>query len=180
MNFLGQFTMEGLNFLSTMFVFAVGVVFLLIVFTFISDITQRKNAIRRNYPVIGHFREIFSALGEFFRQYFFAMDREERPFNRAERDWITRSSTENDNTIAFGSTQNLNPVGSLIFVNCPFPTLDEDAQTVPPVTVGPYTKHPYTFSSIINISGMSYGAISRPAVQALSRGAEKAGCWINT
>ena len=180
MDFLGQFTMDGLNFLSMLFVFAVGFVFLLIVFVFISDITQTKNAIRRNYPVIGHFRYIFSTLGEFFRQYFFAMDREERPFNRAERDWIDRSCTGKDNTIAFGSTQNLNPVGSVIFVNCPFPTLDEDAQAVPPVTVGPHTKHPYTFSSIINISGMSYGAISKPAVLALSKGAAMAGCWMNT
>jgi hypothetical protein len=51
--------MDGLNFLSVLFVFAVGVVFLLIVFIFISDVTQTKNAIRRNYPVIGHFRYIF-------------------------------------------------------------------------------------------------------------------------
>ncbi|HKJ61054.1 MAG TPA: FMN-binding glutamate synthase family protein [Hyphomicrobiales bacterium] len=180
MSLLSQFTMDGLNFLSMLFVFSVGVVFLVIVLVFISDITQTKNAVRRNYPVIGHFRYIFSTLGEFFRQYFFAMDREERPFNRAERDWIARSCTEKDNTIAFGSTQNLTPVGSIIFVNCPFPTLDEDAEAVPPVTVGPYTKHPYTFSSIINISGMSYGAISKPAVSALSKGAGMAGCWLNT
>ena len=62
----------------------------------------------------------------------------------------------------------------------PEPAPDEDAQAVPPVTVGPYTKHPYTFSSIINISGMSYGAISKPAVRALSKGAGMAGCWMNT
>jgi len=177
---IGQFTMDGLQFLSTLFVFAVGVFVLLIVILFIADITQTKNAIRRNYPVVGHFRYLFSTLGEFFRQYFFAMDREELPFNRAERDWVYRSSAGADNTTAFGSTRNLNPVGTVIFVNCPFPTLQEDAVQTPPVTVGPYTKHPYEFTSIINISGMSYGAISRPAVQALSKGAAMAGCWLNT
>jgi hypothetical protein len=46
-------------------------------------VTQTKHAIRRNYPVIGRFRHSFEAIGEFFRQYFFAMDREEMPFNRA-------------------------------------------------------------------------------------------------
>lgn len=180
MNIVGQFTMDGLQFLSTLFVFAIGLFCLLIAVLFLADITQTKDAIRRNYPVIGHFRTIFTTLGEFFRQYFFALDREELPFNRAERDWVYRSSAGADNTVAFGSTRNLTPVGTVIFVNCPFPTLEEDAAPPPPVIVGPYTKRPYQFSSIINISGMSYGAISKPAVRALSKGAEMAGCWLNT
>ena len=54
-----------------------------VVVLYIVDVVQMKNAIHRNYPVIGHFRELFEHLGEFFRQYFFAMDREELPFNRA-------------------------------------------------------------------------------------------------
>jgi glutamate synthase domain-containing protein 2 len=172
--------MEGLQLLSTIFVFAIGLAFLLVVLVFIADITQTRNAIRRNYPVIGHFRSIFSKLGEFFRQYFFALDRQELPFNRAERDWVHRSSSGADNTVAFGSTRDLTPVGTVIFVNCPFPTLDEHASAPPAVTVGPYAKQPYAFSSIINISGMSYGAISKPAVLALSKGAATAGCWLNT
>lgn len=180
MSLLGQFTMEGLQLLSTIFVFAIGLAFLLVVLVFIADITQTRNAIRRNYPVIGHFRSIFSKLGEFFRQYFFALDRQELPFNRAERDWVHRSSSGADNTVAFGSTRDLTPVGTVIFVNCPFPTLDEHASAPPAVTVGPYAKQPYAFSSIINISGMSYGAISKPAVLALSKGAATAGCWLNT
>ncbi len=180
MDLVTQFTMEGLSFLSTLFVFAVGSVVLLVLIIFIADISQTKNAIRRNYPVIGHFRYILSTLGEFFRQYFFAMDREELPFNRAEREWVNRSASGEDNTVAFGSTRSLTPVGTVIFVNCPFPTLNEDAVGTPSVTVGPYTKHPYEFNSIINISGMSYGAISKPAVKALSKGAAMAGCWLNT
>jgi hypothetical protein len=44
-------------------------------------------------------------LGEFFRQYFFAMDREEMPFNRAERDWVHRAANNTDTTVAFGSTK---------------------------------------------------------------------------
>ncbi len=142
MNIVGQFTMEGLQFLSTLFVFAIGSFFLLIAILFIADVTQTKNAIRRNYPVVGHFRTIFSTLGEFFRQYFFALDREELPFNRAEREWVYRSSSGADNTVAFGSTRNLTPVGTVIFVNCPFPTLDEDAAPVPPSPSAPIPSGP--------------------------------------
>jgi len=117
---------------------------------FITDIVQRKDAIRRNYPVIGRFRYLFTRLGEFFRQYFFALDREEMPFNRAERDWVYRSSIGADNTVAFGSTRNLTPVGTVIFVNCSFPTLEEHALDAPEVTIGPYAQTSYRFSSIIN------------------------------
>lgn len=169
-----------LNALAVTFVFALGLAVLLIFFFFVRDITQSKDAVRKNYPVIGRFRYLFSSLGEFFRQYFFAMDREEMPFNRAERDWVDKSAQGEDNTVAFGSTKVLSVSGSVIFVNCPFPTLDEDAQETPPVIIGPQCRTPYQASSIINISGMSYGAISRPAVQALSAGAKMAGCWMNT
>ena len=102
------------------------------------------------------------------------------PFNRAQRSWVYRAAKNIDNTVAFGSTRDLRPAGSVLFVNTPFPTLNEDA--VPPhaVTIGPDCKQPYTTSSIFNISGMSYGAISKPAVQALSKGAKQAGCWMNT
>jgi hypothetical protein len=66
-------------------------------------------------------RYVFSALGEFFRQYFFAMDREELPFNRAERSWIERASKNGDSTVAFGSTKYIKEAGTPIFVNCPYP-----------------------------------------------------------
>ncbi len=167
--------------LSTLFVFVIGLLVLLIVVVFIFDITQRKNAVLRNYPVVGHFRSIFSSLGEFFRQYFFAMDREEMPFNRAERDWVHKAANNTDTTVAFGSTKNLNPVGTVIFANCPFPTLDEDASETRPITIGEgFCQKPYRAKSIFNISGMSFGAISKPAVLALSNGAAIAGCWYNT
>jgi glutamate synthase domain-containing protein 2 len=141
---------------------------------------QSKDAIRRNYPVIGRFRELFTSLGEFFRQYFFAMDREEMPFNRAERNWVYRAAKNIDNTVAFGSTKNLLPAGTAIFVNCPFPTLESDAAETQPLVIGPYCREPYAAKSIFNISAMSYGALSAPAVRALSKGAKLAECWLNT
>ncbi|MTI17916.1 FMN-binding glutamate synthase family protein [Rhodobacteraceae bacterium RKSG542] len=144
------------------------------------DKSQHKDAIRHNFPVVGRFRSLFTYLGEFFRQYFFAMDREEMPFNRALRSWVDRASEGKSNTLAFGSTKNLNLPGTAIFVNSPFGKLDEDMEEPAPLTLGPYVEKPYTPASFFNISGMSYGAISRPAVLALSRGAKAAGCWMNT
>jgi len=162
------------------FIFLIGIGVLAIVVLFIIDVTQTGDAVRRNYPVIGRFRHVFSTLGEFFRQYFFAMDREEMPFNRAEREWIGRAAKGEDNTDAFGSSKMLTAPGTAIFVNCPFPTLDEDAHEVQPLLIGPYCKVPYNAPSFFNISAMSYGALSTPAVQALSKGAKMAGCWMNT
>ncbi|MDP3420736.1 MAG: FMN-binding glutamate synthase family protein [Thiobacillus sp.] len=169
-----------LELLAALFVLILGLATLAVIIVYLLDVTQTKQALRRNYPVIVHFRYAFEHLGGFFRQYFSAMDREEMPFNRAQRAWVYRAAKNIDNTVAFGSTRDLRPPGSILFVNTPFPTLNEDA--VPPhaVTIGPDCPHPYVTHSIFNISGMSYGAISRPAVLALSKGAKRAGCWMNT
>jgi glutamate synthase domain-containing protein 2 len=171
---------SAINLMPTIFVWMLGIIFVIVVVTFIYDIVQSKNAILRNYPVVGHFRYLFSTLGEFFRQYFFAMDREEMPFNRAERAWIERASKGKDNTIAFGSTKNLTTPGTAIFINCPFPTLDSDAIKTKQLLIGEHCNNPYMAKSIFNISGMSFGAISKPAVLALANGARMAQCWINT
>lgn len=173
-------TFYFMEILAIIFIWTVGIIALLIVIVYIFDVIQTKHAIHRNYPVVGHFRDVFSKLGEFFRQYFFAMDREEMPFNRAERSWVYRAAKDLDNTTAFGSTKNLNPPGTAIFVNCPFPTLEADAAPSIPLVIGPSCPFPYTAKSFFNISGMSYGAISKPAVIALSHGAKTAGCWLNT
>lgn len=169
-----------LSTLTYIFVFVLGVVIACLIVVFIIDVTQKQDAVRRNYPVIGRFRHIFSELGEFFRQYFFAMDREEMPFNRAERDWVSRSTKGEGNTIAFGSTKNLDSAGTPIFVNCPFPTLDTDAAETTACEIGPYCEQPFASRSLFNISAMSFGALSVPAVRALSHGAKMAGCWMNT
>ncbi|MEZ5529993.1 MAG: FMN-binding glutamate synthase family protein [Porticoccaceae bacterium] len=169
-----------LNSLAALFVIALGLGLIWVLVMYVVDVTQTKHAVRRNYPVIGRFRYLFEQMGEFFRQYFFAMDREEMPFNRAERAWVYRAAKDVDRTLAFGSTRDLRPAGSIYFVNCAYPTRGEDAVAPSPITIGPYCENPYTTASIINISGMSYGALSKPAVRALSRGAAKAGCWMNT
>ncbi|HKA38971.1 MAG TPA: FMN-binding glutamate synthase family protein [Burkholderiales bacterium] len=111
----------------------------------IHDVTQKKHTVLRNFPVVGRLRFFFEDLGEYFRQYFFAGDRDEMPFNRATRGFIYRLAKDEGSVIGFGSTNDLREPGS-----------------------------------IINISGMSFGAISAPAVRSLSRGAALAGCWLGT
>ena len=169
-----------LEYMTRIFIFCVGVGVAAIIVLYVLDVTQTKHAVRRNYPVIGRLRYFFEDLGEFFRQYFFAMDREEMPFNRAERSYVYRAAKHVDTTIAFGSTRDLRPTGEVLFVNGAYPLLDEDALPAAEVEIGPYSREPYRTRSIFNISGMSYGAISRPAVVALSNGARMAGIWMNT
>ncbi len=177
---VSAFLLSTLEVLAAVFVFGCGLGIIAVAIIYVIDRNQTAHAVRRNYPVIGRFRYLFEHIGEFFRQYFFAMDREELPFNRAQRSWCYRAAKNVDNTTAFGSTRDLRVNGSVIFVNCPYPTLSEDAVEPEPMTIGPTCAKPYRTDSLVNISGMSYGAISRPAVLALSNGAQIAGCWMNT
>lgn len=170
----------ALEIMSALFIFVIGLLALWVVITFIADVSQTSQAIRRNYPVIGRFRYLFEKLGGFFRQYFFAMDREELPFNRAQRTWVYRAAKDINNTVAFGSTRDNRMPGSVLFVNTAYPTLGENAAPATPITIGKDCRTPYIAPSFFNISGMSYGALSKPAVLALSMGANKAGIWMNT
>lgn len=172
--------MWGLDLFSGLFLIIVGLGALAIVYMYIADKLQTKQAVRHNYPVIGRFRYLFEKQGEFFRQYFFAQDREELPFNRAERSWVYRAAKNVDRTIAFGSTRPLEATGTIMFMNSAFPPQDEEITPIQPLTIGPHCRVPYTTSAICHISAMSFGALSRPAVTALSHGAAQAGCWLNT
>ena len=98
-----DWTLQLVGILAEVFIFAVGLLIVAIVVMYIIDVTQTKQAIRRNFPVIGRFRYLFEQMGEFFRQYFFALDREEMPFNRAERSWVYQAAKGEDTTVAFGS-----------------------------------------------------------------------------
>lgn len=135
----------GLQVIAALFVVAVGAAMLAILVMFVIDRMQTHDAVRRNFPVLGRFRNLFTELGEFFRQYFFAMDREEMPFNRAQRNWIYHAADGDDrtNVVAFGSTRNLTIPGTPIFVNAPFPPLDDDYAQTAPLRIGPHCRVPY-------------------------------------
>ena len=145
---------------ATMMLLALAILIALIavVVLYVIDVTQNSQAIRKNYPVIGRLRYMFEHLGVFFRQYFFAMDREELPFNRAQRAWVARAAKKLDSTIAFASTKPLNRPGDIFFLNSAFPpTKDEiNAHVSMPTIFGEgYVREPYAAPSLFNISAMS-------------------------
>src|SRR5437016_7934033 len=113
------------------------VIFAVVVFWFIQDITQKKHAVLRNYQVIGRLRYFFEKQGEYFRQYFFAGDREEMPFNRATRAWVYRVAKKEDGSglIGFGSTYDMKAAGAILFVNAPFPVQEWGKHAAPALMV---------------------------------------------
>jgi len=156
------------------------VIILSLVALYFWDTRQKHHTILRNYPIIGHLRYFFEFLGEYLRAYWFTSDREELPFNRAERSWVYRASKNVNSMVGFGSTRDLKPVGTIFFVDAPFPVLGRDVCATRQVTIGEKSRHPYTTNSLFNISAMSFGALSAAAVKSLSQGAKIAGCWMNT
>jgi hypothetical protein len=105
----------------------------------IHDVTQKMHTVLRNFPVVGRLRFFFENLGEYFRQYFFAGDRAEMPFNRATRGFVYRLAKGEGSIIGFGSTNDLREPGSIIFVNHPFPVLEEDRLPTPRSSSGKAT-----------------------------------------
>ena len=144
------------------------------------NIFQKEHTILRTYPVLGYIRYFAETLGIYLRQFFYARDREELPFNRDQRRWVYEASKNIDTVIGFGSTRDLKRIGAIYFVDAPFPVLKRDSVKARSIIIGPNCRHPYSTSSIINISAMSYGSISKNAIVALSHGAKMAGCWLNT
>lgn len=181
MDTLRVFAVNFLEVASLVMALAIVAVLLAVVCMYIADVTQTKQTIRRNYPVIGRFRYFFEHIGEFFRQYFFALDREELPFNRAQRSWVYRAAKDIDSMVAFGSTNPLNHPGDIIFLNGLFPPLEDEIEPRSAITFGEgYARQSYATTLFFNISAMSFGALSAPAIQALSVGAKRAGIWLNT
>lgn len=157
------------------------IIALVLIYFYVRDITQKRHTVLRNYPIIGRLRFFFEDLGEYFRQYFFLGDREEMPFNRATRAWVYRMAKNEGGILGFGSTYDLNQSGALVFVNAAFPVLDGEHEPTPPLVIGEgWCEKPFSTRSLINVSGMSYGAISKPAVRSLSHGAAKAGAYMDT
>ncbi len=147
----------------------------------VRDLTQRQHAVTRNFPVIGHFRYFFEEMGQPLRQYLFAGDLDERPYNRVTRSWVYASAKGQNNLIGFGSQVDHHQPGRMHILPSMYPTLTHDAAELPmPRLIGAQRLQPYQPKRFANISGMSYGALSPNAVRALARGAKLAGCYMST
>ncbi len=145
------------------------------------DLLQTKNAVRRIYPLLGAFRTPLVDIGPKLRQYLFADDWEERPFNRNERGWVKGAATGKDPLQSFGSTYSLSESGNYLFENSMFPSESHELpDAYSPLVIGPDRPRPFVAGSLFNISAMSYGSLNKRAISALSIGASRAGCWHNT
>lgn len=176
-----KFVMDVIAFNQVLIFLVLLAILVIILMLFFYDHFQKKHTILRNYPIVGHFRYFFEWLGEYLRVYFLS-DWEELPFNRATRAWVFRASKNVSTILGFGSTRPTHAVGDVFFISAPFPPLTEPTETVTikPLLIGPYCRAPYLAPHLFNASAMSYGAISKPAIRALTQGAKKAGCWVNT
>lgn len=149
---------------------------------------NKKHSIQHNYPLVGHIRYMLEKIGPELRQYWVANDTEELPFSREWRNWIYRSSKVKNNMTGFGTASDFNKKGHIIIKNDMFPFVPKNLEAAKKVEdilkpikiIGPNRKKPYYPTSIINISGMSFGALSGPAVESLNKGAKIAGCYQNT
>ncbi len=168
----------------------IGVAVLLCVVA-IHDITQKRHAILRNFPIVGHFRYWLEAIGPELRQYIVTGNDEERPFSRDQRRWVYASSKKENNYFAFGTDNDPDRPGYILVRHSAFPLHAPHAgepgydpsYPLPAMRIlGGFRgrKHAFRPSSVINTSAMSYGSLSGPAVEAINRGVALCGALQNT
>lgn len=164
-------------------------VFLLLVFLY--DLVQPRKPVLRNFPLVGHIRYWLITIGPELRQYIVANNREERPFTRVEREWIEEAGDGKDNYFSFGTDDEIYQPGYTFIKNAAVAYGDRNfiREGVYQDTTIPCAKvfgvahgraKPYQARSLINISGMSFGALSGRAVTALNKGAKLANCYQST
>jgi len=158
----------------------------------IYDLIQRQHAILRSFPIIGHVRYWLEAIGPELRQYIVTDNNEERPFSRDQRRWIYASAKRENNYFGFGSDNEMEQQPNyLIIKHNTFPLrvyhpgdAEFDSQFRIPCAkvMGGARRRAGAFrpASIVNVSGMSFGSLSGPAVEALNRGSQIAGCLQST
>lgn len=158
----------------------------------IHDLMQRQHAILRTFPIVGHFRYWLEAVGPELRQYIVTDNDEERPFSRDQRRWIYASAKRENNYFGFGSDNEMELQPNYLIIKhdaFPLPAYHpgdpeyDPEYTLPCAKVmGAARARPRAFrpASIVNVSGMSFGSLSGPAVEALNRGSQLAGCLQST
>ncbi len=158
----------------------------------IYDLTQRRRAILRNFPVVGHFRYMLEKIGPELRQYIVADNDEELPFSRDQRRWVYSSAKKENNYFGFGTDNDVERTpGYIIIRHATFPKTSphvgepgyDPTYAVPCAKIlGGHRQRKLAFrpASIVNTSAMSYGSLSGPAVEAINRGVGLCGAMQNT
>ena len=142
------------------------------------DLFQSKHSIRRNFPVIGHFRYLFESVRPELQQYFVESNSSGRPFSRDLRSLVYQRAKNVTDTVPFGTEKDVYSIG-YEWIN--HSLLAKHAAEEPPrVRVGgPDCTQPYD-AAVLNVSAMSYGSLSGNAIRALNRGAKAGGFAHNT
>lgn len=144
----------------------------------IHDIFQKKHAILRNFPILGHLRYISEKIRPEIQQYFVASDTSEKPFDRETRELVYRRSKGERDTEPFGTERDIYAVGYEWVQHSLSPKPVHEIE--PRIKIGgKQCSKPY-FASHLNTSAMSYGALSKNAIMALNKGARLGGFYHNT
>jgi glutamate synthase domain-containing protein 2 len=155
------------------------------------DLLQKRHALLRNFPLLGHGRYLLESVGPELRQYIVTDNNSERPFSRDQRRWVYASSKLENNYFGFGTDNDVEHTeGYPIIKHRTFsevvppshPRAGEDSPLPSAKVLGGSRGRREAFrpSSLVNISAMSFGSLSGPAIEALNRGAALAGCLHNT
>ena len=152
-----------------------------LIILFFHDFFQTANPVQRRFPVLYWGRWVSVHLGPLLRQYWFANDLEEKPFNRVTRNWVYSTSKGKNNTIGFGSQVDFDAVGTYTVMPSMFKRKENEHEGYHRV-IGEHTgvKNTVTLKHFVHISAMSFGSLSSRAVSALNKGAGKVGIYHNT
>ena len=154
------------------------------------DLTQRRHAVLKNFPIVGHLRYLLEGIGPEVRQYIIADNNSDKPFSRDQRRWVYTSAKRVNTYFGYGTDNDVEGSPNYhIIKQVTFPLSE------PPTVVTPGDpahrdwlpcakvlgkrrgrRDAFRMPSAVNISGMSYGSLSAAAVEALNRGAALAGC----
>jgi glutamate synthase domain-containing protein 2 len=176
--FLTEGSISPADLISQPVQFALFLFFILYAVLGFIEMNWAKSNLRRNYPVLANLRYLLEYIRPEIQQYFIANDTEERPFNREQRNLIYRRAKGLNDTLPFGTQHNILEQGYQS-LNHSFnaTTVKEEYHRV--IIGGPDCTKPYS-SSRLNISGMSFGAISANAICALNKGAAMGNFAHNT
>jgi len=149
-----------------------------LLFIGISDIIQKKKAILKNFPLVGHFRYLLETIRPEIHQYFVESNSDGVPFSREMRSLVYQRAKKQLDTLPFGTQRNVYEDG-YEWLNHSLQPTHVDPESLRVLIGGPDCKQPYS-ASILNVSAMSYGALSKNAIQALNSGAMMGGFAHNT
>lgn len=135
----------------------------------VADVAQKRHAILRNYPVIGHMRFALEYIRPELQQYFIERNYDGRPFDRDTRSIIYERAKGTNQEQAFGTERDVNEVGYEYLMHSTAP-LEPSAEPPRVLVGGPDCTQPYDMA-LLNVSAMSFGALSANAILALNKGA---------